>query len=154
MMRKCVICGKEFSCSPSDKTVTCSKECSRVNKSRTHVGKKNVWSQESREKLKKLGRTENLKKGSEATEKIWILVSPEGKRYVCKNLRAWTREHCDLFGLDTSEENAQKIAGGLSQAKRGKSVATYKDWTAEEGTADDYKQHGYSPNKNEKRVGK
>lgn len=142
MMRKCVVCGHEFKCSPSDKTVTCSKECSRLNKSKTHVGKRNVWSQESREKLKKLGQTENLKKGTVSQEKIWILTSPEGKRYTCKNLRAWTRSHCDLFGLDTSEENAQKIAGGLSQAKRGKSVATYKDWTAEEGTVDEYTQYG------------
>lgn len=143
MMRKCVVCGREFKCSPSDKTVTCSKECSRIHKSRTHMGKKNVWSDESREKLKKLGRTENLKKGSEATAKIWILVSPEGKRYVCKNLRAWTRRHCDLFEVDTSEKNAQIIASGLSQAKCGKSVATYKGWTAQEGTVDEYKRtHG------------
>lgn len=142
MMRKCVICGKEFSCSPSDKTVTCSKECSRVNKSRTHVGKKNVWNQESREKLKKLGQTENLKKGTASQEKIWILTSPEKKQYICKNLRAWAREHCDLFGLDTSEENAQRIASGLSQAKCGKTVTTYKGWTAQEGTADDYEQRG------------
>lgn len=143
MMRKCVICGKEFSCSPSDKTVTCSKECSRINKSKTHVGKKNIWSEESREKLKKLGQTENLKKGTVSQEKIWILTSPEKKQYICKNLRAWAREHCDLFGLDTSEENAQRIASGLSQAKCGKTVTTYKGWTAQEGTVDDYKQHGY-----------
>ena len=142
MMRKCIVCGRDFKCSPSDKTVTCSKECSRIHKSRTHMGKKNIWSDESREKLKKLGQTENLKKGTVSQEKIWILTSPEKKQYICKNLRAWAREHCSLFGLDISEENAQKIAGGLSQAKRGKSVATYKDWTAEEGTVDDYAQCG------------
>lgn len=34
----CVVCGKEFECPPSDKTVCCSKECSAIRHSMTHKG--------------------------------------------------------------------------------------------------------------------
>ena len=89
MIRTCVVCGKEFKCSPSDKIVTCSKECSRINKSYTHKGKSNKWSEESKEKLRHKGRTANLEKGTEANTKIWKLTSPEGRIYICKNLALW-----------------------------------------------------------------
>lgn len=100
MIRKCVICGKDFKCSPSDKTVTCSKECSRINKIQKHKGKRNEWSENSRENLRKLGQTENLRKGTEAAKKSpnsgrfesnvnaidWHLISPEGKHYCFHSL--------------------------------------------------------------------
>ena len=100
MIRTCVVCGKEFKCSPSDKIVTCSKECSRINKSYTHKGKSNKWSEESKEKLRHKGRTANLEKGTEANTKIWKLTSPEGRIYICKNLALWCRNNSILFGFE------------------------------------------------------
>ena len=158
MIRQCIVCGKDFKCSPSDKTVTCSKECSRINKSRTHQGKKNVWNSESRERLRELGQTDNLLKGAEAAKKspksgrfetnvnaiVWKLTSPEGKVYICRNLRLWARNNCSLFGLDNTEESFKKIYAGLRHAKRGfegkktAKTCTYKGWKAEPGTEKDY----------------
>lgn len=158
MIRQCVVCGKDFKCSPSDKTVTCSKECSRINKSRTHQGKRNVWSDESRKRLSDQGQTDNLLKGTEAAKKspnsgrfetnvnaiIWKLTSPEGKVYICKNLHLWVRNNCSLFGLDETDGSVQKIYAGLRHAKRGfegketTKTCTYKGWKAEPGTEKEY----------------
>lgn len=158
MVKKCVICGKEFKCSPSDKKVTCSKECSQINKSKTHKGKRNVWSKESRQRLKEKGQTENLKKGTEAAQKsfksgrfetnvnakIWVLTSPEGKEYVVKNLSRWARENCELFGFYNTEYNAVKISSGLKLAKYGgdgkeyANAAMYKGWKCRAGTDIEY----------------
>lgn len=163
MIKICVVCGKEFKCSPSDKKVTCSKECSRINKSRTHQGKRNIWSEESKEKLRQKGKTENLKKGTEAARrspksgrfetnvsaKIWKLTSPEGKVYIVKNLSNWARTNCSLFGLDENEANAQKIVGGLKHAKRGTEgkeyarTSQYKGWKSEGATEEDYRFYKY-----------
>lgn len=163
MIKICVVCGKEFKCSPSDKKVTCSKECSRINKSRTHQGKRNIWSEENKEKLRQKGKTENLKKGTEAARrspksgrfetnvsaKIWKLTSPEGKVYIVKNLSNWARTNCSLFGLDENEANAQKIVGGLKHAKRGTEgkeyarTSQYKGWKSEGATEEDYRFYKY-----------
>ena len=154
----CVVCGKYFDCPPSSKKVTCGPECSRINKSRTHKGKHNVWNQESRDKLKEKGKTENLSKGTEAAKKspksgrfktnvnakIWKLVSPEGNTFVVKNLTLWARENCALFGVESTEENAFRIMAGLKHAKQGADgkryaqTITYKGWRAETGTEKEY----------------
>ena len=149
MIRTCVVCGKEFKCSPSDKIVTCSKECSRINKSYTHKGKSNKWSEESKEKLRHKGRTANLEKGTEANTRIWKLTSPEGRIYICKNLALWCRNNSILFGFDPSEENAEKVMTGLRQAKRGVEgkktaiICTYKGWQAEAATEKEYNIYHY-----------
>lgn len=148
MIRKCVICGKDFKCSPSDKTVTCSKECSRINKIQKHKGKRNEWSENSRENLRKLGQTENLRKGTEAAKKSpnsgrfesnvnaidWHLISPEGKHYYFHSLNFWLRRNClELFGVDPDSREFLNVRAGLSGAKRamvGKNYGctTYKGW--------------------------
>ena len=166
MIRQCVVCGRDFKCSPSDNTVTCSKECSRLNKSITHKGKKNIWTEENRKKLREKGAFPNLGKGTEAAKKspkagrfetnvsakIWKLTSPEGKIYICRNLKLWARGNCALFDCADTEQNVNKIAAGLKHAKRGgegKKTArccTYKGWRAEEGSEADY----YYQKKNDK----
>lgn len=149
LIKKCVVCGKEFNSPPSAKTVTCSKECSRINKSYTHMGKSNNWPEESKEKLRHKGRTANLEKGTEANTKIWKLTSPEGRIHICKNLALWCRNNSILFGFDSSEENAKKVMTGLRHAKRGaegKKTAltrTYKGWQAEAATEKEYNVYQY-----------
>ena len=159
----CVICGRPFGCPPSSKKITCSAECSRIRKMQSHTGKRNQWSDESRDKLRARGQTENLKLGTDAAKKspksgrfetnvnakIWKLTSPEGKVYICKNLVLWCRNNCNLFGFDSTEQNARKIRAGLTHAKRGaqgKQTArscTYKGWKAEDGTKADYELYHY-----------
>lgn len=144
----CVVCGRSFDCSPSSKKITCSPGCSRIRKHQTHIGKKNQWSEESRERLKKLGQTENLKTGTAAAKcsprsgrfetninaKNWHLISPDGKHYRFKSLNFWLRENClELFGVEPDSREFNNIRSGLTGAKRaamGKKYlcCTYRGW--------------------------
>lgn len=46
--RNCVVCGKSFECYPSDKQVTCSKDCRRERQRRIQTGKSIKWSEAAR----------------------------------------------------------------------------------------------------------
>ena len=65
----------------------------------------------------------------------WHLISPEGKHHYFHSLNFWAREHCELFGFDKTESNANKISSGIRQAKAGAEgkryakTCTYKGWT-------------------------
>ena len=48
-IKKCVVCGKEFYCSPSRNIVTCSRECRLIHLSQIHKGSKR--SDESKNKM-------------------------------------------------------------------------------------------------------
>lgn len=148
--RICFVCGKKFPCSPSDNKLTCSPECWKIR----HAGlmSERGMSDSAKEKIsiaaKKKGFTDNLKKGVPASMKSpksgkfetnvsakeWMLKSPEGKIYKCRNLKLWARKHCGLFGFEPNEHNASKISHGIYNAKRGtlgKRTArscTYKGW--------------------------
>ncbi|HML33878.1 hypothetical protein [Sporomusa sphaeroides] len=141
--RHCVICGTPFPAYPSDKKVTCSKECSTENKRRTHTGKSNQWSVEARQRKSAEGMTDNLKKGTPAAKAspiagpfetnqnalTWVLKSPEGEIYEVRNLALWLREHADM--LDGTPEQAE---AGIKQIKRSmegktkRTVAQWKGW--------------------------
>lgn len=108
----CVICGKKFI--SYQKKATCSRNCEMKLKS----------------DLKQGHEVEKTTKGKIAAKNSyqWHLVSPEGKHYKFKNLTQWVRENSELFGFEKSEQNAKKIVSGITQAKSGKIVCTYKDW--------------------------
>lgn len=144
----CVVCSKAFYCPPSDKTVTCSKECSRIHKSRTHKGKSNKWTAESKQKLKDLGQTNNLKLGTDAAKISpksgrfetninaidWHLISPDGKHYYFHSLNFWLRENCrELFGIEPDTREFKNVSSGLCNSKRASlggryGSTTYKGW--------------------------
>ena len=145
----CPICGKLFPSPASDKTVTCSKECSVEWKRRTHEGVSNQWSEESREKKREQGQTENLKMGTPAAmaspvagrfetnqeAKVWTLVDPSGNEIVVRNLSMWARENTDRFGKPEGDKSAEQIVHGfyaIAQTLRGKRktpAMTYFGWT-------------------------
>ena len=143
MMRKCAECGKEFKCSPSDKTVTCSSECSRKRRSRLLSGHKN--SEETKAKISKaaLKQYRDMSaiqgKGTEAamrspkagrfvtnsSAKRWILQAPDGTRYHCTNLRHFIRENGYLFGIDGADDKqVDRIYSGFAVLKRGQKAQT------------------------------
>lgn len=145
----CPVCRKLFPSPESDKTVTCSKECSAEWKRRTHEGVSNQWREESREKKRGQGQTDNLKLGTPAAmaspvagrfetnqeAKIWTLVDPSGNEIVVRNLLMWARENTDKFGKPEGDKSAMQIAGGfraIALTLRGKRKAasmTYYGWT-------------------------
>jgi hypothetical protein len=147
--RKCLICGAEFTCYPSDKRVTCGRpECVRENRRKSHKGVSNHWGEAARRKKSAQGLTDNLRAGTPAARKspiagrfetnreakFWRVRSPEGKIYEFTNLRLWARDNCELFGKPKSELSAQQIAHGfysVYMAQRGVGLhhtITYKGW--------------------------
>ena len=148
--KTCVVCGKSFPCPPSDKTVTCSKECSRIHRSQVRIGKPKPWGEDAKNRIK--GRyPPALKFGTEAASKSpraggfdanvsargWTIASPTGKVYSFRNLQKWCREHADLFGEPLNDNQAAyRIASGFRQIKRSyegkrgdsRPVSQYKGW--------------------------
>lgn len=155
MIKTCVICGREFACSPSRNIVTCGPECRAEYSRRNHTGYKH--SQESRGKMSKARlkneRCAELQKAAtdaaknspksgrfeqnvHATE--WHLVSPDGIHYRFRSLRNWLRENGrELFGVEDDTRQFNNVISGLSRVK--KSVLgtlppgqrpgyTYKGW--------------------------
>nr|DAO27627.1 MAG TPA: C2H2 type zinc-finger protein [Caudoviricetes sp.] len=146
--KTCAVCGKTFPCFPSDKTVTCGKECSRIHRSRIHTGLSNKWSEESRTRKAAQGKTANLALGTPAAQKSpksgkfltnvnakdWHLISPDGKEYKFHSLNYWLRENGDkLFGCVPDSKEFKNVSTGLSGAKRAMlgrnyGCCTYKGW--------------------------
>jgi len=145
MLKHCVVCREDYNASPSDKRSTCGKpECFKINKSRTHKGKSNTWTEESKQNLSVKGQTANLSKGTAAAQqspiagsfetnqnaKDWVLVSPEGKEHKCRNLNLWCKDNSQLFNRTPTQ-----IAAGIRQIKQyrlGKTkrtVTSYLGWT-------------------------
>lgn len=150
MIKKCLVCGKEFKCSPSAKIVTCSKECSRKRRSGLLKGKER--SKAVRSKISKSAKGRDMSelqiKGTAAamqspkagrfetnsSAKKWVLLSPDKQIYERMNLREWLRNNAqELFGVEPTDENIGRIGHGFSTIKRNlkarKSTITYKDWT-------------------------
>jgi hypothetical protein len=144
MNKICVVCGKEFYAPPSSKKITCSDDCSLIRKSASHKGKSNTWSNESKQALSKLGKTDNLRKGTPAAIKSpiagsfetnqnaldWVIKSPSGVVYAPRNLMLWIKNNINLFPGNT----VPQVWSGFMQIKRSmtgkrkESVTHYKGW--------------------------
>lgn len=147
-LRNCANCGKPFRCAPSDKTRTCSQDCSSRHRSRKHLGKRNLWSDDSKAKARMVAaRTGNLKRGTPAARenwksgpfemnlnaKEWVVISPCGRRYECRNLRLWCERNARMF----EPHHWRNAYAGLRQVSawmRGKTrrqVSTWRGWSLE-----------------------
>lgn len=126
MVKQCVICGKEFKCSPSDKIVTCSPECRSERARRALIARGNIFS--TPEILKKI--KENPKKKAHAreiqdlgkkaamelpggqkgiqnrTSKLWILIDPSGNKHAAINLVQFIRDNAEAFGITSDDERS------------------------------------------------
>lgn len=146
--KKCVICGKEFPCSPSNKTVTCSPEC-RSERARRAASRKRSESERKSlsEAAKKRGVSKiTQEKGTEAamkspkggrfetnsSAKSYTIMSPEGQEYTVTNLMNWIRENIHLFGEENSDEAVNRVAHGFYTVTRNtrlnKRGQRYKGW--------------------------
>ncbi len=152
MIKNCLVCGKEFQASPSAKKVTCSKECMKIRRKQVSQGRKipSTTIAALSSSAKQRGFTENLKKGTPAamaspksgrfetnvSAKSWILISPSGKRYECRNLMCFIRKNSHLFCIDGSNDDEVRrisagfrtIKGNMTHNRRGHS---YHGWTLE-----------------------
>lgn len=70
---------------------------------------------------------------SNVNAKVWTLIAPDGRKYVCRNLNKWARDNMRLFGLD-EDENPMKISAGfraIALSMKGKTkrhVDSYMGW--------------------------
>lgn len=151
MIKKCIVCGKEFKAPPSAKKITCSKECLKIRRSQINRGKK--MSEASVERMsawaKSQGFTDNLKKGTQAamaspksgrfetnvSAKDWILISPFGETYKCHSLTNFIRKNPQLFDIDGSDEEVNRVAAGIrsikGNMKHNRRGHSYHGWTLE-----------------------
>ena len=144
MTRICIICGESFTCSPTDKKVTCSKKCSIIRKKQSHSGISNKWSKSARAKKSESGQTPNLKKGTPAAQKspvagpfgtshnalIWELKSPDGVVYKARNLNKFIMDNPDLFmgsTLTQARSGIQAIKKSMLR-KTKRPVNSWKGW--------------------------
>ena len=166
MIKKCVICGKEFKCRPSRNVVTCSYECRLKHLSNNKKGRK--MSDATKQKMRdarlsnpqkdaiQRAATEASKKSPKSGRFItntsaidWHLVSPDGRHFYIHSLRHWLRnEGAAEFGVlpDTREYNC--VISGLNIVKRSalgllppgqRPSSTYKGWRVIPTRADERK---------------
>ena len=146
-MKTCVVCGKLFACPPSSKKITCSAECSTVRKQQTHLGKRNKWSEQAKERKRAEGQNKNLKRGTAAAllspnsgpfetninAKHWKLKSPDNVIYEVDNLTKFVRDNPKFFPNPTSARSALSasaacIAGVASPSRKHRQFGQYKGW--------------------------
>lgn len=151
MIKKCVVCGKEFKASPSAKIITCSKECLKIRRGQVSRGRKMPQAAIERisEVAKARGLTDNLKKGTLASMKSpksgrfdtninakdWTLISPSGEMYKCHSMTNFIRKNPQLFDIDGSDEEVNRVAAGFrvikANTKFNRKGQSYHGWTVE-----------------------
>ena len=151
MIKKCIVCGKEFKAPPSAKKITCSKECLKIRRGQVSQGRKipSTTIAALSSSAKQRGFTENLKKGTPAAmaspkagrfdtninAKDWTLISPFGETYKCHSLTNFIRKNPQLFDIDGSDEEVNRVAAGIrsikGNMKHNRRGHSYHGWTLE-----------------------
>ena len=143
--KQCPICGAYFDAPPSGRK-TCSRVCSLQQRSISHIGISNTWSDASRQRLRDKPTPPQLKMGTPAAllipegqkgqqnreSMIWELIAPDGSHIIAIGLEDWSRRNAWRFG--ETEETSYRISAGfrqIAQSMRGKTkriVSSYKGW--------------------------
>lgn len=156
MIKRCVICGKEFKSPPSDKVVTCSPECRSERARRALIARGNIF--RTPEILKKI--KESPKKKAHAreiqplgkkaamelpggqkgiqnrTSKLWILIDPSGHKHAAINIAQFIRDNAKSFGIEPDDERSvhniysgfRVIARTIAGTNSGRPVYHCREW--------------------------
>ncbi len=158
MIKRCVICGKEFQSPPSDKVVTCSPECRSERARRSVIKRGGADSLHVPEIYKKIKENPNMKArmkklqkmGTDAsmqlpgsqkgiqnrTSKLWILIDPTGNKHAAINLLQFIRDNAESFGIKSDDKKSiRNIASGfqailrtISGKNSGRPVYHCREW--------------------------
>ncbi|MNC21862.1 hypothetical protein D3C75_698480 [compost metagenome] len=128
-MKTCIICGTEFQAPPSAATVTCGPECSVENRRRLAAsGVNDDALQKAHAAIPNSPLTGRFETHVNAKE--WVIVSPVGQEFRCRNLMLWLREHEDL--LDGTPKQAFDGFARMKQTALGRRkkglVYQWKGW--------------------------
>lgn len=156
MIKRCVICGAEFSAPPSDKKVTCSPACRSERARRSAIRCNQLAQAHTPEAEAKSARSEGRKRNAYAQlvkaqsapgsqrgkhhreSKVWFLLDPFGGKHITVNLQDWARANYTLFephgtSPDEASERIRAGFGAIASSVRGSrsrrhQVSTYKGW--------------------------
>lgn len=128
--KTCSVCGKIFKDPASNTTVCCSPECSRKHRSDLHA--QGVYT-ESIKKMRSGFRdiVDQTDPEDLWTAKGWVICSPSGEVFECRNLLNFIREHPDMFDGTPKQayDGFQKIKA-TELGKRPKCPShSWKGWT-------------------------
>ncbi len=126
--KTCIVCGNEFFDPPSSDTVTCCDDCSSVHRQQLHKDGVYAGSLDKAHEAAKVspltGRFE-----THMHAKTWVIKSPSGDIYKCRNLLNWLRQHEDLL-----DGTARQAWDGITkikytmQGKRKNPSHSWKGW--------------------------
>ena len=126
----CVICGAEYRCPPTDYVKTCSAACRKALRQKVFAERKGDY-MEAFEKGLEASRASPLHQRDENNIKAkeWVLQSPDGKIYACRNLLNFIRENAEMFDgtIRQAWDGITKIKYGL-QGKRKSRSSQWKGW--------------------------
>ena len=89
MMRRCIICGAEFSAPPSNNKRTCSPACSSQWRSKQHMGVSNRWSEGAKAAARAAAaKTGNLKNGMAAAMNLPERISIHAPLAGCDRIKS------------------------------------------------------------------
>lgn len=158
MIKRCVICGKEFKSPPSSKVVTCSPECrsERARRAILERGgadilhtpkvykkiKENPNMKERMKNFQAIGTTAamqlpgNQKGIQNRTGKLWIIIDPSGNKRAAINIQQFVRDNAESFGIKSDDEKSihnissgfQVISRTLSGRNSGRPVYHCHEW--------------------------
>lgn len=127
--KMCIVCGDRFACPPSTPNVTCGKTtCAKEH--RIRLAQQGVFSaalQRAHERLPHSPLTGRFETHMHAKE--WVIQSPNGDVYKCRNLLKWCRDHEHLF-----DGTARQAWDGFTkikysaQGKRKRPINQWKGW--------------------------
>lgn len=141
----CAVCSETFDAPPSAKTVTCSKACSSVHRSRMHPGRRNVWGDTSKARRAAKVSPRSGPFESNVNANIWTVISPAGDQYRVRNLRLWCEQHADLFdGHPWSRAYAglRQVALWLAGGTK-RQVSQWRGWTLRDAPMRAVRRNGH-----------
>lgn len=128
--RVCIVCGETYKTPPSASRITCGKpEC--VSAHKVSLVEAGVYDEVMRKMLAAKAECEILRKGSpdHVNARSWVIQSPDGDVYECRNLLQWLREHEDMLDGTISQawNGISKIKYSM-QGKRKNPSYQWKGW--------------------------
>lgn len=126
-IKQCVVCGKDFQAPLSSTKVCCGRNCESQRRSAAALEKLEIH----QNALKKGIAASPILQPNEnhCNAKEWVLISPAGERFECRNLAHWARENIGEEWKNFRAGISRVLATLLGKTKR--PYRHYKGWTVE-----------------------
>lgn len=124
----CVVCGSTFADPQCNDTVTCGPECSKKHRQNLYaIGVNTEALARAHEMLPLCPLTGRF--DTHINAKDWIIQSPDGRTYECRNLKLWLRDHEELLDGTVAQawDGISKIKYSM-QGKRKNPSNQWKGW--------------------------